>query len=184
MSEAAAETVSSRACVARARRVLVAAADGRRAQRAAAAPRPAIDRPHPPAAVPITITEVALTIAVASTPGLEAELLDRVAGDRGGDLERAGLDLDQPDDALDLDRADDSREAVARRELVPGVVALRRPAESPDLVERDQPAIALVAGRRAACPARSQRRRVSALTPSIRAASPMVTRSVICLSIA
>ena len=57
-----------------------------------------------PAEVSI-ITEVALTIATAGTPR-QAELLDRVAGDRRGDQVRACLDLDQRHHAVDLDRAD------------------------------------------------------------------------------
>ena len=103
--------------------------------------------PHPPPLPRITITEVALTIAVASRPGLEPELLDRVAGDRRGDQERPGLDLDQPDRAVDLDRAHDPGEAIAGRELVAGAVALRRPAEPAHLGQRDEAPVALVARR-------------------------------------
>ena len=63
-----------------------------------------------------TITEVALTAAVAATPGARPELLDRVARDRGGDEERTRLDLHERHHAVDLDGAHDAGEAVAGRE--------------------------------------------------------------------
>src|ERR1019366_1328157 len=62
-------------------------------------------------------------------PGVDAlalvqvELLDGVARDRGRDPVRPGLDLDERHDAVDLDRDDPSREAIARRELVPRLMA-------------------------------------------------------------
>ena len=107
VSDEAAETVSSEFLV-----VIVAPAAGERDPQAP----PATSEPSPHS--PITMTEVALTIAVAFDAGLEAELLDRVPRDRGGDAVRPALDLDDTHDAVDLDRADDAREAVARRELV------------------------------------------------------------------
>ncbi len=75
------------------------------------------------------MTEVALTIAVAFDAGLEPELLDRVARDRRGDEVRPALELDDAHHAVDLDRADHAREAVAGRELVVRAVALGLAAE-------------------------------------------------------
>ncbi len=88
-----------------------------------------------------------MTRAVASDALDEAELLDGVARDRGGDPVRAGLDLDQRDHPVDLDRGDDAGEAVAGRERVAGPVALRRGRAGARPRRRDAAAVARVARR-------------------------------------
>ena len=111
-------------------------------------------------------------VAVASTPRRRPELLDRVARDRRGDAVRAGLDLDQRHHAVDLDRADDAGEAVAGRERVAGRrgAPARRAAARPPAPGRGGGCARRGSSR--SLPARSQRRSVSTLTPSARAASP------------
>ena len=119
-----------------------------------------------------TITEVALTAAVAFTPGASpsSSTASRVIG--GGDQERPGLDLDQRHHAVDLHRADDAREAVARR------AARRRSGGGSGCPARRSTSRRgtrrrLAASRRVrSLPSRSQRRSVSWLTPIARAASP------------
>ena len=92
-----------------------------------------------------TITDVALTAAVAATPGRQPELLDRVARHGRRDAERAGLDLDERHHAVDLDGRHDPREAVARRERVAGAMAPRAAAQPRHLGFGDAPAVAVVA---------------------------------------
>ena len=132
------------------------------------------------------ITDVAFTAAVATTPGLEAELLDRVARDRGGHEERPGLELDECHHAVDLDGAHDAAEAVAGGQAAPvGGVPSRACAEALDLARGTSRR--LRASRTVlSLPSRSQRRSVSGLTPSAVAAWPIVSVALaaICLSIA
>ena len=75
----------------------------------------------------------------------QAELLDGVAGDGGDHEVRAGLDLHERHHAVDLHGAHDAREAVARRERVPGVVAARALGETLDLGERHAAPVGAVA---------------------------------------
>ena len=109
-------------------------------------------------------------------PGLEAELLRRLARDHRDDPERAGLELDLGEQALDLHLADDARRAGS----APTARGDRPPrSRSISLAETTRRLAC-----RAACgsvPARSQRRSVSRLIPSRRAASPAV---YVCLGIA
>ena len=163
-SDAAADTVSVAV-------VAAAAAAGER-QRAATASSAAASRLI---VARSTITDVAFTVAVAAHAGREPELLDRVARDRRGDEERAGLDLDQRHHAVDLDRAHDAGEAVAGRQRVAGRVAARARARGRSTSAARHAAAGCA--RRAtvrSLPARSQRRSVSALTPIAFAASPRV----------
>src|SRR5665213_3400686 len=60
--------------------------------------------------------------------GREAELLHRVAGDRGGDQKRPGLDLHQGHHTVDLDRAHDPGHPVAGRQLPAGHMTAPAPA--------------------------------------------------------
>ena len=98
-----------------------------------------------------TITEVAFTAAVAGTPGARpsSSTASRVtaAVTRCG----PGLDLHQRHHAVDLHRAHDAGEAVARRQLVARAVALGAPAQALDLAPRDPAPVGRVAHRARAC---------------------------------
>ena len=114
-----------------------------------------------------TITDVDLTTPAAAIARLEAELLDRLPGDDRDDARRLRhVDLDAGEEAVELDRADDPAEAVAGGERLVGT----RPAEALHLVGRDDAPVGVVP-LDADLAARSQRRSVSTLIPSARAAS-------------
>src|SRR5215203_6130480 len=76
--------------------------------------------------------------------GDEPEILDGIPRDRRDHAVRTGLDLDERHDAVDLDRPDHAREAVARGEAVAGRLSRGRAAEPVDLGPRDAPAVACV----------------------------------------
>ena len=115
------------------------------------------------------------TPAALSRP--QAELLDRLARDHRDDPRRLGdVDLDPGEHAVELDLADDPAEAVAGGELL----AAGRRAQPLDLAGRDDAAVGGVA-LDDEWPCRSQRRSVSRLIPSARAAS---SAESVCLGIA
>ena len=104
---------------------------------------------------------------------LQAELLDRLAGDDRDHARRLGdVDLDLREQAVDLDRADDAAEAVARRRASPSPSSPRSRSTSAAGTTRR-----FAASRSTRIfPSRSQRRSVSRLIPSARAASAAVQR--------
>ena len=118
-----------------------------------------------------TITDVALTHAGGAHARLEAELLGRFAGHDRDDARRLGdVDLDPREQPVDLDRADDAAKAVARADC--SVACRRAAARSRRAGTRRR----LAASRsRGSGRSRSQRRRVSRLMPSARAASAAVS---------
>ena len=122
-----------------------------------------------------TITEVALTAAVAGTPGASPSSSTASRVTAATTQVRARLDLHERHHAVDLDRAHDARRSgCGRSERRAGLVAAaacRRAARPPPRgTSRRLRASRVVRS----LPARSQRRSVSALTPSARAASPSV----------
>ena len=114
-----------------------------------------------------TITEVDLTTAVGRASGLQVELLGRLARDDGHDARRRrDVELDAGEEALDLDRAHDAAKAVAGAQLL----AVERPWSR--LTSEARTSRRFAASRCVRIrPARSQRRSVSRLIPSARAAS-------------
>ena len=118
-----------------------------------------------------------MTTPAALAPGSEPERLGRLAGDDRDDARRLRhVDLDAGEQPVHLDRAHDAAEPVSRRQRL----VTELPAEPLDLRCGTTRRLALSRSTRIR-PSRSQRRSVSRLIPSARAASAAPKR---CLGIA
>ena len=115
-----------------------------------------------------TITEVALTTAVQRTPAASPSSPTESRVIAAVSRIRPGLDLDERHHAVDLDRAHDAREAVARRTAGAGAVPLRARRTGARPRRRGRGGGCARRGGVRSLPARSQRRSVSTLRRSRR----------------